>query len=99
MHWRRQWQPTPVFLPGESQGRGSLVGCSPWGREESDTTEATEQQQWQPAVGKDGRGFVASKIVQVREVWARELAHILACVRFRISPNLTAVSPFRYCHQ
>ena len=27
MHWRRQWQPTPVFLPGESQGRGSLVGC------------------------------------------------------------------------
>ena len=30
MHWRRKWQPTPVFLPGESQGRGSLVGCSPW---------------------------------------------------------------------
>ena len=27
MHWRRKWQPTPVFLPGESQGRGSLVGC------------------------------------------------------------------------
>ena len=31
-HWRRKWQPNPVFLPGESQGRGSLVGCSPWGR-------------------------------------------------------------------
>ena len=31
MHWRRKWQPTPVFLPGESQGRGSLVGYSPWG--------------------------------------------------------------------
>ena len=41
MHWRRKWQPTPVFLPGESQGRGSLVGCSPWGRTESDTTKAT----------------------------------------------------------
>ena len=41
MHWRRQWHPTPVFLPGESQGRRSLVGCSPWGRTESDTTEAT----------------------------------------------------------
>ena len=41
MHWRRQWQPTLVFLPGESQGRGSLVGCRPWGRTESDTTEAT----------------------------------------------------------
>ena len=41
MHWRRKWQPTPVFLPEESQGRGSLVGCRLWGRTESDTTEAT----------------------------------------------------------
>ena len=36
---RRQWQPSPVPLPGKSHGRRSLVGCSPWGREESDTTE------------------------------------------------------------
>ena len=36
---RRQWHPTPVLLPGKSHGQGSLVGCSPWGREESDTTE------------------------------------------------------------
>ena len=43
MHWRRKWQPTPVFLPGESQGRGSLVGCRLWGHTESDTTEATQQ--------------------------------------------------------
>ena len=35
MHWRRKWQPTPVFLPGESQGWGSLVGCCLWGRTES----------------------------------------------------------------
>ena len=41
MHWRRQWQPTPVFLPGESQGWRSLVGCGLWGRTELDTTEAT----------------------------------------------------------
>ena len=41
MHWRRKWQPTPVFLPGESQGWGSLLGCHLWGRTESDTTEAT----------------------------------------------------------
>ena len=41
MHWRRKWQPTPVFLPGESQGRGSLVGCRLWGRTESDTTKVT----------------------------------------------------------
>ena len=39
MHWRRKWQPTPVFLPGESQGWGSLVGCPLWGCTESDTTE------------------------------------------------------------
>ena len=41
MHWRRKWQPTPVFLPGESQGWGSLVGCCLWGHTEFDTTEAT----------------------------------------------------------
>ena len=41
MHWRRKWQPTPVFLPGESQGWQSLVGCHLWGRTESDMTEAT----------------------------------------------------------
>ena len=44
MHWRRKWQPTPVFLPGESHGQRSLVGCSPWGCTELDTTEATWQQ-------------------------------------------------------
>ena len=37
--WRRRWHPTPVLLPGKSHGRRSLVGCSPWGREESDTPE------------------------------------------------------------
>ena len=41
MHWRRKWQPTPVFLLGESQGQGRLVGCRLWGGKESDTTEAT----------------------------------------------------------
>ena len=39
--WRRKWQRTPVFLPGESQGWWSLVGCRLWSRTESDTTEAT----------------------------------------------------------
>ena len=47
LHWRRKWQPTPVLLLGESQGRGSLVGCRLWGRTESDTTQATYQQQQQ----------------------------------------------------
>ena len=47
MHWRRKWQPTPVFLPGETQGRGCLVGCHLWDYTESDTTEVTCQQQQQ----------------------------------------------------
>ena len=54
--WRRQWQPTPVCLPGKSHGRRSLVGCSPWGCEESDTTSLSLslltfirwRRKWQP---------------------------------------------------
>ena len=38
--WRRAWQAAPIFLPGESHGERSLVGYGPWGRKESDTTEA-----------------------------------------------------------
>ena len=41
VHWRRKWQPTPVFLPGESQGQGSLVACCLQGHTESDMTEVT----------------------------------------------------------
>ena len=44
IHWRTKWQPTPAFLPGESQGQGSLVGCCLRGHTESDTTEVTWQQ-------------------------------------------------------
>ena len=53
MLWRRKWQPTPVFLPGEPQRRQSLVDCRLWGRTESDTTEATWQQQQMMLVVKN----------------------------------------------
>ena len=43
--WRRQWQPTPVFLPGESHGQRSLVGCSPWAYKVSDSSEQLSTQQ------------------------------------------------------
>ena len=49
--WRRKWQPTPVFLPGESHGQRSLADYSPWGRKESDTTE----QLYFRGVGRGGR--------------------------------------------
>ena len=51
--WRRKWQPTPVFLPGESHGRRSLVGYSPWGRKESDTTERVTLSLSQSAIERD----------------------------------------------
>ena len=57
------WQPTPVFLPGESQGRGSLVGCRLWGHTESDTTEATQQQQQQQLGGGSWAGFQCTVLV------------------------------------
>ena len=44
--WRRKWQPTPVFLLGESHGQRSLVGYSPWGHKESDTTEQLNHTHW-----------------------------------------------------
>ena len=53
--WRRQWQPTPVLLPGKSHGRRSLVGCNPWGLEESDTTERLHFHFSLPCIG-EGNG-------------------------------------------
>ena len=57
MYWRRKWQPTPVLLPGESHGWRSLVGCSPWGRTESDMTEATWQAAWDFVCGSFHLGW------------------------------------------
>ena len=52
MHWRRKWHPTPVFLPGESQGRGSLVGCRLWGH----------------TVGHDWSNFATAAVGFVKQV-------------------------------
>ena len=58
--WRRKWQPTPVFLPGESQGWGSLVGCRLWGRTELDTTKVTQQQQQQQRLSSSSSSDLAA---------------------------------------
>ena len=55
MHWRRKWQPTPVFLPGKSHGRRSLVGYSPWGHWGLDTTEQLHFHFSLPSIG-EGNG-------------------------------------------
>ena len=54
--WLRQWHPTPVLLPGKSHEQRSLVGCSPWGRQESDTTEQLHFQFSLPCIG-EGSGY------------------------------------------
>ena len=65
-HWRRKWQPTPVFLPGESQGWRSLVGCHLWSCTESDTTEVTYPLGWpweaqsSPRVARESWGWRSS---------------------------------------
>ena len=64
LHWRRKWQPTPAFLPGESQGRRSLVGCRLWGHTELDTTEVTQQQQQQ-------QKWLSSLWLQALNMWLR----------------------------
>ena len=73
MHWRRKWQPTSVFLPGESHGRRSLVGCSPWGRTESDTTEAT----WQAVTSNT---TLVCSITQKNGNYNVQKVHAIKCV-------------------
>ena len=73
MHSRRKWQPTPVFLPGEPQGRGSLVGCRPWGRTESDTAEVTQQQQQQQPLVAMQRSCNAEAHFKKRKPRPREI--------------------------
>ena len=68
MHWRRNWQPPPVFLPGESQGQRSPADCSLWGHTESDMTEATQQQQHQQESETTDRHFTKSSQTAQREL-------------------------------
>ena len=83
MHWRRKWQPTPVFLPGESQGWGSLVGCHLWGHTESDTTEVTQQQQQLTYImaKQDSRKFENTGVIVSSESWQ---CHLLGALTWTI---------------
>ena len=69
MDWRGKWQPTPVFIPGESQGQQSLVGCHLWGRTESDTTEATQQLQQQQRYIDHDLDQYSTLPIQVRMIY------------------------------
>jgi len=84
---RRTWQPTPVFLPGESHAQRSLAGCSPWGRKKLDTIEATEhtcihvhfRKRAREAVdGAHSSGMlVLSEILSARNFFSRYYGHCL----------------------
>ena len=67
MHRRRKWQPTPVFLPGESQGRGSLVGFRLWGCTESDTTERLS------LTGRASPTQTVKNLPAMQEIWVGSL--------------------------
>ena len=95
MHWRRKWQPTPVFFPGESQGRGSLVGCRLWRHTESDTTDLTQQQQQQRLRLGRALGTRASVVAAgVSAVVVHELSLLYSMWNFpgtRIEPMFPAL--------
>ena len=93
MHWRRKWQPTPVFLPGESRGRGSLVGCRLWGRTELDTTEATSQQQ---CVCVYPGAFQVVLVVKNSRVNAGDTRHVCSVPVLGRSPGGGNGNPLQY---
>ena len=85
--WRRAWQPTPVFLPGESHGQRSLVGCSPWCCEESDATERRS------AVEEWRRRNRPSPLVPVSLLPSGQLAIIEYLEETRPTPRLLPRDP------
>ena len=70
-YWRRQWQPTPVLLPGQSHGQRNLMNCSPWGRWESDTTEQLHFHSSPSCIGEgNGNPLQCSCLENLRDVGA-----------------------------
>ena len=95
MHWRRKWQPTPVFLPGESQGRWSLVGCCLWGRtvghDWSDLAAA--------AAGDSGQlyRFLCYKVVKVGYFWTQWEHSFLSSTVHTVNVLKKSNCHFSYC--
>ena len=77
MHLKRKWQPTLVFLPGESQGRRSLVYCCLWGHTESNMTEVMHQQQQQT-------------MIELMKIMATSFKRSHACTAILSAPNPVA---------
>ena len=101
MHWRRKWQLTPMFLPGESQGRGSLVGCHLWCRTDLDTTEATSQQQQQQQQQLSLKPRESNHLQQEKlyscKLTAGNLRGFWATFYSRVPPDLLAKEQDEFC--
>ena len=82
MPWRRAWQPSPIFLPGESHGERSLVGYSPWGHKESDKAEVTQHTH---IMGKDMATH--SSILAWRIPWREEPGRLQSMGLQRVGHN------------
>ena len=95
MHWRRKWQPTPVFLPGESQGQRSLVGCHPWGRTELDTTEVTYSGSSSIPVVKVLDKHLEVDFALMFWDWVRETIYLLSSYKWNkvLRTNLWKICP------
>ena len=95
MHWRRKWQPTPVFLLGESPRRRSLVGCRLWGRTESDTTEVTQQQQQgfiYSIEGSTDHNLYVKKLLKIWMSEGRETSERMAVSKAPTEQQIVSVS-------
>ena len=94
--WRREWQPTPVFLPGESQGQRSLVGYGAWGCKELDTTERLMQVTYKIAA-KCHRHVLPQASQELQSWKVRDPAHMDLPMWYCVSHNtnpLLALSRF-----
>ena len=81
LHWRQKWPPTPVFLPGESQGQRSLVGCHLWAHTESDTTERLSSSSWKTQFFNPAKSF--SKLTPCGS-WTHEKHTHLKCTSITV---------------
>ena len=100
--WRRQWHPTPILLPGKYHGRRSLVGCSPWGRWESDKNEWLHFHFSPPCIGEgNGNPFQCSCLENPRDGGAwRAAVYGIAQSRTRLKRLSSSSSnkSFKYSH-
>ena len=88
--WRRQWHPTPVLLPGKFHGQRSLVGCSPWGCEELDTTEQLHFHFSVSCIGEGNGSPLGSSVPGILQAWILVGCHfLLQCMKVKSESEVT----------